>query len=239
MFMFALNALKPIDDRQGIFPLMHINNIFNLAVDVIQDNFAYLTKLTLNLKEGSYQPYQKPSNNPLFIDSHSNHPPSIIKQIPLSVSKRISEISSAQRAFSIAAPLHENALNQSNYPSKLKHMPCSNTNNQRKRRHRNIVSFNPPYGKNVRTNLAKNFLKLINKHFPPSNPLHKIFNRNTVKVSYSCMKSCKSVISQHNKSVLLKDGATSTANKSSTCNCRMTKDRMPLAEKMPNKMRSL
>ena len=88
--MFALNALKPIDDRQGIFPLMHINNIFNLAVDVIQDNFAYLTKLTLNLKEGSYQPYQKPSDNPLFIDSHSNHPPSIIKQIPLSVSKRIS-----------------------------------------------------------------------------------------------------------------------------------------------------
>ena len=176
----------------------------------------------------------KPNNNPLFIDSHSNHPPSIIKQIPLSVNKRISQISSDQRAFSIAAPLYENALNQSNYQSKLKYTPCSNTNNQRKRRHRNIVWFNPPYSKSVRTNVGKNFLKLVDKHFPPSNPLHKIFNRNTVKVSYSCMKSCKSVISQHNKSVLLKGGATSTAIKSSTCNCRITKE-CPLQNKCQTK----
>ena len=27
----------------------------------------------------------------------------------------------------------------------------------------------------------------VKRHFPKENPLHKIFNKNTLKVSYSCM----------------------------------------------------
>ncbi len=37
-----------------------------------------------------------------------------------------------------------------------------------------------------------NVLHVIDKHFPPNHKLHKIFNRNTVKVSYSCMNNVKS-----------------------------------------------
>ena len=48
------------------------------------------------------------------------------------------------------------------------------------------------------------------------------------------MKSCKSIISQHNKSALLKGSATSPANKSSTCNCRITKE-CPLQNKCQTK----
>ena len=44
---------------------------------------------TLNLTNGSYQPYRKPSNDPLYINSNSNHPPSIIKQLPISINKRL------------------------------------------------------------------------------------------------------------------------------------------------------
>jgi hypothetical protein len=40
--------------------------------------------ITLNINDESYQPYRKPNNEPLFIDSHSNHPPSITKQLPSS-----------------------------------------------------------------------------------------------------------------------------------------------------------
>ncbi len=68
----------------------------------------------------------------------------------------------------------------------------------RRNRHRNIIWFNPPFSKNVKTNIARNFLCLIDKHFPPNHKLHKIFNRNTVKVSYSCMNNVKSIISKHN-----------------------------------------
>ena len=42
----------------------------------------------------------------------------------------------------------------------------------------------------------------INKHFPTNYRLNKIFNRNNVKVSYSCLPNIASIISSHNKSVL-------------------------------------
>ena len=39
-----------------------------------------------------YQPYKKPSDDPLYINIKSNHLPSILQQLPKSISKRISEI---------------------------------------------------------------------------------------------------------------------------------------------------
>lgn len=52
--------------------------------------------------------------------------------------------------------------------------------------------------------------------------LHKIFNRNTVKISYSCMPNLKQNIDGHNKSTLQK------IVPSKTCNCRKAAD-CPLA----------
>ena len=49
--------------------------------------------------------------------------------------------------------------------------------------------------------------------------LHKIFNRNTVKISYSCMSNIKHNIDGHNKSVLSKKNV-ATRN----CNCRKPAD---------------
>ena len=65
----------------------------------------------------------------------------------------------------------------------------------------NITWFNPPFNKNVSTNVAKTFLKLTNNHFPTASNLHKIFNRNTVKVSYSCTENVEKIIESHNKSL--------------------------------------
>ena len=45
--------------------------------------------ITLNLTTGKYQTYNKPDNNPLYINILSNHPPSIIKNLPGNISKRI------------------------------------------------------------------------------------------------------------------------------------------------------
>ena len=38
-------------------------------------------------------------------------------------------------------------------------------------------------------------------HFSKSNKLHRIFNRNTVKVSYCCTENLSSIIKTHNKKV--------------------------------------
>jgi hypothetical protein len=57
---------------------------------------------------------------------------------------------------------------------------------QRTRRNsqRNIIWFYPPFSKSVNTNIGREFLSLIDKHFPLQHKLHKIFNRDTLKISY-------------------------------------------------------
>ena len=62
--------------------------------------------------------------------------------------------------------------------------------------------YNPPYCSSVNINLGKEFLKLVDKHFPDSHFYNKIFNRKTVKISYSCMSNVKTLIQSHNKTVI-------------------------------------
>ena len=47
---------------------------------------------------------------------------------------------------------------------------------------------------NVATNVGQEFLKLIDKHFPPGNILHSVINRQTVKIGYRCMSSIGDLI---------------------------------------------
>ena len=96
--------------------------------------------------------------------------------------------------------------------------------NRPKNRKRNITWFNPPYNKNVITKIGHKFLHLISKHFPKQHKFNNIFNRNTVKVSYSCTKNIKSIIQSHNKNILHK--VEEDANPK-MCNCRV-KDSCPL-----------
>ena len=93
---------------------------------------------------------------------------------------------------------------------------------RKRNRKKNIIWFNPPYSRNVSTNIEKKFLHLVDKHFPRSNKLHKIFNRNTVKVSYSCTDNMAKIIKNHNKKATSKVAPTSPQ-----CNCR-EKDTCPL-----------
>ena len=83
-----------------------------------------------------------------------------------------------------------------------------------------IVCLNPPYSKNVLTNVGQSFLKIIHEEFPADHPLHKIFNRNTVKISYSCMLNIKQTIDGHNKSTL---STTSTTKSLDLCSCPKNK----------------
>ena len=72
-----------------------------------------------------------------------------------------------------------------------------------------------PFNKSVKTNVAKRFLKLVDRHFSKTNTLHKIFNRNTVKVSYSCIENMANVIKSHNKKATMSNEKSVAA-----CNCR-------------------
>ena len=82
-------------------------------------------------------------------------------------------------------------------------------------RKRKIICFNPPYNQHVSANIVKTFLKMVDKHFPHTQRLHKIFNRNTIKVSYSSMSNAQQLIKKHNNFIENKRNKT-TLN----CNCR-------------------
>ena len=135
--------------------------------------------VTFDLTTGKHaQTYRKPNDDPLYIHKHSNHPPSILRRLPTSINKRISTLLSDKQTFQDAASTYQNALRHSNFRHKL-----NTTQQPRRNRQRNIIWFNPPFSKNVKTNIARNFLSLVDTHFPAGHKLHKIFNRNTVKVS--------------------------------------------------------
>ena len=75
------------------------------------------------------------------------------------------------------------------------------------------------------TDLTRRFLNSINKQFPKDNKLHKIFNRRSEKVGYSCTENTKSVITVDNKTLL-----SETINAVAPWNCRV-KNKFPLNRK--------
>ena len=47
-------------------------------------NVVNFLDVTFDLPTLKYEPYRKPNDDPLYIHKHSNHPPSILRQLPAS-----------------------------------------------------------------------------------------------------------------------------------------------------------
>ncbi len=145
-----------------------------------------------DIASGNYKPYMKPNNKLLYVHRQSNHPPALLKNIPHNINKRLNNISSCKDVFDEAIPPYQKALQESGYDYKLTLNPEVNQKNKRrKNRKRNITWYNPPWNSNVKTCIGKKFLAIIDKCFPPNHRLNKIFNRHTLKLSYSCMPNMK------------------------------------------------
>ena len=322
--------------------------------------------VTLNILENTYQPYRKPNNIPLYINRYSNHPPHVIKNVPISVNKRLTTISSSESLFNSHILEYQDALKKSGFAHTLKYKhPClsgtqrSETDDQatktptrattrltasqpnpsaqrpspppaippdnhrphipqtkpiksahaasasagprttasstqppssappthihpssvqsapqhraatrrsqrirdrnqsdhtshttppasnqpldnsppatppsqtpttshtagskskkRRNRKRNIVFWNVPYNRNLSTNIGKQFLALVNKHFPANSELASALNRHTIKIAYSTTKNMDQIISAHNARILKAGKEAPTAL---PCNCR-------------------
>jgi len=164
------------------------------------------------------------STSTILVDSHSNHPRSITSNIPKAINKRLCELSSSESTFNTASSDYQQALEKSGYNHRLAYNPTNATQHNNKKRRRTITWFNPPYSVNVSTNIGRAFLNITNSIFTPMHKLHKIFNRNTLKISYSCMRNIGSIIKAHNKAAL------ETATPTTRCNCRNA-DTCPLPGK--------
>ena len=161
--------------------------------------------------DGSHKPYKKPNNSLKYVNKASNHPPSILRNIHSSIQKRLNTISSSEVEF-------DEAKANAGYSAELKYDAEHNrTTRASRKRKRRIVWYNPPFSKNVATNIGREFFKLLQLHFPKQHPFHCIFNKNTVKLSYSCTTNMDNIVKAHNAKILSKDENPGDAK---DCNCR-------------------
>ena len=147
----------------------------------------------------------------------SNHPPNIIKHLPKSINRRISSFSCNEEHFNNVKHYYEDQLKSCGYNEPFSFMNEAPANNINKTRKRNIIWFHPPYSQSVKSNVGKIFLKLVRSHFPKTHRFHKIFNKNNVKVSYSCMNNMTQIIKSHNSKILNNNNI---INENPGCNCR-------------------
>jgi len=79
------------------------------------------------------------------------------------------EIFRQPEEFHKAKQIYDKALKSSGYDHKLQFEKKTPT-----KRIRKIIWFNPSNSMNVKTNIGKSFLKLIDKHFPKAHKYHKL-----------------------------------------------------------------
>ena len=75
--------------------------------------------VTFNLTTEMYYPFKKPNDEPTYMNTKSNHPPNIIKQIPASISRRISGLSCNKEVCERAKPYYNERLKSSGYREEL------------------------------------------------------------------------------------------------------------------------
>ena len=135
------------------------------------------------------------------------------------INKRISDLSCNKEEFDKIKSVYESALTDSGHFSSMSYNN-SHTQNARRNRNKKVIWFNPPYSQNVETNIGKLFIKLVSKHFPKNRKYHKMFNLNTLKLSYCCITNVGNIINQHNSKVLNK----TNGNINRKCNYRSKPD---------------
>ena len=85
------------DDGLAIFRNLSQPNIERKKKEIIKIFKSFTAHVTsanclyvnFYLTADVYKPYRKPNDEPIYINKYSNHPPNIVRQIPLSVSSRI------------------------------------------------------------------------------------------------------------------------------------------------------
>ena len=74
----------------------------------------------VNLDTSIYQPYSRPDNNTDYRNKNSNHPTTVLKQLPKSIEKRISDISSNKYVLSQSIPMYQDTLQKSGFIEQIK-----------------------------------------------------------------------------------------------------------------------
>ena len=137
--------------------------------------------------------------------------------MPKTINERLSRNSFNEEVFNSSKYQYVKALRDSGHTNFELKFNKTRNNHTKRNRQRDIIWFNPPFSSAVSTNVEKSFLQLLRHHFPPSNKLHKIFNKTTVRLSYCCIQNVASMI----RSWSINKKLINTSIKNTLpCNCR-------------------
>ena len=124
--------------------------------------------MTLDVNNENFKPY---------VNQQTPHLTCTSIQTTHLINRRLPIISSDVNVFNEAAPLYQEALQKSGYTHRLEYKPSlQKPPTPKHRRHRNKIWVNPPFNKNVRSNIGRSLKNLIDKCFPADHRLRKIFN---------------------------------------------------------------
>ena len=167
------------------------------------------------------------------------YPSIVLENIPYNINKRLSTISSNKEYFDEEKMTYQKAILDAGYSYDLsytkgfqkrpkqycgqnKGFQNNNVQSTNQTNRSKVKWFNPPFNLYCATNVGKIFRDIIKKHFSGGDDLSKLFNKNRLKISYSCLPNIKSKISAHNK--LLLSGNPKPNRGEKNCNCQKSRE---------------
>ena len=85
-------------------------------------DIGFQLEIKTNLKQVEFlDVIYKPNDNLLYINTSSDHPPQVIKQLTNSINKRLCKNSANEQVFNTIKPVYKNALHKSGYKNSLKY----------------------------------------------------------------------------------------------------------------------
>ena len=100
--IFKSNKLSISLEQKG-----HVVNFLDVTMDI----------------DRTHKPYKKPNSKITYVSKASNHPPSITKNIPKSIGRKLNTISSSKAEFNNAKDDYQQALSEAGYSEKLTYNP--------------------------------------------------------------------------------------------------------------------
>ena len=115
--------------------------------------------IALDLRNNTYERYNNPENHTVYINISSDVPKTIwmMRNLPKSITKRLSDLSSTKEIFQKAAVIYCEALKKDGFNEPLVFTPKANAtdNTSKKKRKHKIKWFILPFPLNVKTNIGR------------------------------------------------------------------------------------
>ena len=162
LILRGANGQKTDKTRKNIIEIFK-NIVFKIDIVTNLKELNFLD-VTFNLANGTFRPYKKLNDKLLYVHSSSNHPPQILKQHANAINERLSHNSSDEAVFNSTKIEYKDALKKSGYKVNLKYT-AKTTAKPKKNRQTNIIWFNTPFNKSVKTKVVKIFFSFIRQTF--------------------------------------------------------------------------